>query len=346
LLEENTVGDRNAIRPKAVALWALAAAALTVPTLLTSDRAAAQNSSGKPALALVTLGTSAGPLPRKDRAQFSNLLLVNDKPYIIDAGDGVARRIVQAGLDFTRIGTIFLTHAHNDHTAGLPNLLQVAWQYLRKQPIEVIGPPGTEETVAGALVFNRVDEEIRLSENRDTPLANVVKAKNVGVGEIFRDENVRVTAIENAHFHFAPGSLAHGKYKSYALRFDSAQGSIVFTGDTGPSDALKDFAKGADILVSEALAIDEVRSRLQRAGQWQRMNDAVRAAWENRMTNEHLTPEMAGAIAAAAGVKTLVLSHLSASGIDNDDYSRFVEAARKHFQGRIIAARDLMEISP
>jgi ribonuclease BN (tRNA processing enzyme) len=166
------------------------------------------------------------------------------------------------------------------------------------------------------------------------------------VGEVYRDRNIKVTAIENSHFQFPPNSPAFGKYKSYSYRVETASSSVVFTGDTGPSEQLKDFAKGADILVSEALAIDEVRGRLERAGQWQRMSDAEQAGWERHMSQEHITPEMAGQIAAAAGVKTLVLSHLSASGIDNDDYERFVRAAAKHFHGRIIAAKDLMEISP
>jgi ribonuclease BN (tRNA processing enzyme) len=295
---------------------------------------------------LITLGTTAGPLPRKDRAQFSNLVIVRGTPYLVDAGDGVARRIVQAGVDFTRIGTIFITHPHNDHTGGLANLLNVAWQYARQKPIEVIGPPGTEETIQGALAFNRVDEEIRLSENRDQPLASIVKARNVAAGNIYRDDNITVSAIENSHFQFPPNSPAFGKYKSFAYRIETPTASIVFTGDTGPSEQLKAFAKGADILVSEALAIDEIRTRLQRAGQWQKMSETEHAGWEMHMSKEHITPEMAGEIAEAAGVKTLVLSHLSASGPDNDDYARFVQAAAKYFHGRLIAAKDLMEIWP
>jgi ribonuclease BN (tRNA processing enzyme) len=324
---------------KAAALAAL----LLLPLELTP--AAAQQAAA-PGVKLITLGTTAGPLPRKDRAQFSNLLLVDGTPYLIDAGDGVARRIVQANVDFTKIGKIFITHPHNDHTGGIANLLNVAWQYTRKDPIEILGPPGTEETVRGALAFNRVDEEIRLSENRDKPLASVVVAKNVAVGPVYNDDLLKVSAMENTHFQFAPGSPALGKYKSYAYRFETKTAVIVFTGDTGPSEKLKEFAKGADILVSEALAIEEIRGRLQRAGQWQRMSDTERAGWEMHMSEEHITPEQAGQLASAAGVKSLVLSHLSASGIDNDDYQRFVDAAGKHFSGKIIAARDLMEITP
>ncbi|MGK6317357.1 MBL fold metallo-hydrolase [Neorhizobium sp. DT-125] len=294
---------------------------------------------------LITLGTTAGPLPRKDRAQFSNALVAGERLYIVDAGDGLARRIVQAGLDFTKVTEIFITHPHNDHTGGLANLLNVVWQYARLKPLQIIGPPGTEETLQGALAFNKVDEEIRLSENRDKPLSSIVTARNVGVGEIYRDDVVVVTAMENSHFQFAPGSPAFGKYKSYALRFEFDGKTVVFTGDTGPSDKLRTFARGADILVSEALAVDEVRSRLQRAGQWDRMSATEKQGWEKHMSEEHITPEQAGELAAAAEVKTLVLSHLSASGKDNDDYTRFAEAAAKKFKGRIVVAKDLMQIS-
>ena len=68
---------------------------------------------------LITLGTAGGPLPRKDRAQSSNLLVVNGTLYLIDAGGSVTHRIVQSGYDFRKVGKIFITHPHSDHTAGL-----------------------------------------------------------------------------------------------------------------------------------------------------------------------------------------------------------------------------------
>ncbi len=71
---------------------------------------------------LITLGTVAGPPPRPHRAQFSNLLIVNDTLYVVDAGDGVARRIAKAGFNVRDVGTIFITHHHDDHTG------RVTWQ--------------------------------------------------------------------------------------------------------------------------------------------------------------------------------------------------------------------------
>jgi hypothetical protein len=77
---------------------------------------------------------------------------------------------------------------------------------------------------------------------------------------IFQDANVKVTAVENNHFRFPLGSPAHGKYKSYAYRFNAADRSVVFTGDTGPSNAITELATSADLLISE-VSFSEPRVR-------------------------------------------------------------------------------------
>jgi Metallo-beta-lactamase superfamily len=110
----------------AIVLFEAATFALGGATLAQNTGSDAAQSSG---VQLITLGTTAGPLPRKDRTQSSNALIVNGTPYLIDAGDGVARRLVQAGIDFTKIGQVFITHNHGDHTMGIPNLISVEWQY-------------------------------------------------------------------------------------------------------------------------------------------------------------------------------------------------------------------------
>jgi ribonuclease BN (tRNA processing enzyme) len=83
---------------------------------------------------VITLGTQGGPIPRAHRAQSSNLLAVGETPYVIDAGDGVARRLAKAGINAGEIGTIFITHHHDDHTAGLGTLMSAAWAQNRTQP--------------------------------------------------------------------------------------------------------------------------------------------------------------------------------------------------------------------
>src|SRR5262249_13968078 len=125
---------------------------------------AGSDAAPSPSVRLITLGTTAGPLPRKDRAQFSNALIVNATPYLIDAGYGVEGRLVQAGIDFTKIRRVFITHNHGDPTMGIPNLISIEWQYARREPVVFYGPPGTEETIKAAVVFVNVDAAIRLSE--------------------------------------------------------------------------------------------------------------------------------------------------------------------------------------
>jgi ribonuclease BN (tRNA processing enzyme) len=104
---------------------------------------------------LITLGTVAGPPPRAHRAQFSNLLIVNDTLYVVDAGDGVARRIAKAGFNVRDVGTIFITHHHDDHTAGVGTLMSAAWDNQRTKPINVYGPPRTEDLVKAAVQYSR-----------------------------------------------------------------------------------------------------------------------------------------------------------------------------------------------
>src|SRR5262249_17908943 len=72
---------------------------------------------------VITLGTKNGPQPIAGRAQSSNLLTVNTAQYVVDAGDGVTRRLARLGNDFRNIDNIFITHPHSDHIAGLGALI-------------------------------------------------------------------------------------------------------------------------------------------------------------------------------------------------------------------------------
>ena len=83
------------------------------------DRVAAQTVPATGAQ-LVTLGTAGGPLPRANRAQSSNLLVVNGALYLIDAGGSVTSRIVQSGHDFRKVGKIFGNEVEKRQGCGPP----------------------------------------------------------------------------------------------------------------------------------------------------------------------------------------------------------------------------------
>ena len=125
----------------------LAAGAAALPAVTRIAKAQTGLAGPKTGTRVITLGTAAGPSPRAHRAQASNLLIVNGAVYVVDAGDGAARRIAKAGINVRDIGTIFLTHLHDDHTASLGTLMSVAWDNQRTQPINVYGPPRTEDLV-------------------------------------------------------------------------------------------------------------------------------------------------------------------------------------------------------
>ena len=118
---------------------------------------------------LVTLGTAGGPLPRPDRAQSSNLLIVNGTFYLIDAGGGVTGRIVQSGNNFRNVSKIFITHAHSDHTAGLATLLVSQWEQ-QAEPADIYGS-GVEALVKGAIAYLTPNADIRWSEGKKRPMA-------------------------------------------------------------------------------------------------------------------------------------------------------------------------------
>lgn len=324
-----------------------AATAVTLPALPDivrgqSNKSTTQNKKGT---RVFTLGTRSGPNPTVHRAQSSNLLIVNDTHYVIDAGEGVTRRLVRLGVNFRDIDNIFITHPHSDHTGGLGGLMSAVYDVNRRAPVNIYGPPGTVASVEGLIQFLNVSAEIRISDgSHSMPVAKVFVGHDTGVGVIHQDDNVKVTAVENTHFHFPPGSPAYGKYKSYSYRFDSADRSVVFTGDTGPSEAIVELSQGADLLISEATnPVNEYKAQLIKSGRWQNMTPEEQQGLVRHHVEEHLLPDELGRMAKRANVKTVVLTHLAASGDPNDDYSRFAEQVRMEFPGQVFVAKDLME---
>ena len=325
----------------------LQAAASALPLLALPQATKAQLSSGsdsKKGTRVVTLGTRSGPTPDVERAQSSNVLVTNGAAYIIDAGDGVSRRLIRLGINFRDIRGIFITHAHSDHTGGLGSLM--TWLDDRGDPARIVnvdGPPGTAMAVEALIQFLNVNAELRMSDGaRRPPPAKRFSVKNLGEGLVFQDSNIKVTAAENTHFHFEPGSPGYGKYKSFAYRFDTSDRTVVFTGDTGPSDKVVELARGVDLLVSEATnPIDEFVEGETKAGRWQLQSPEQQQGSIRHHIEDHLLPEDLGKMAARANVKAVVMTHLQPS--PNNDYSRYIADVRKHFSGQIFVARDLME---
>jgi len=114
---------------------------------------------------------------------------------------------------------------------------------------------------------------------------------------------------------------------------------IVFTGDTGPNEALAELAKGADLLVA---GTEEFKVRMQQMindGRWQSMTPDERTGIQRQAAQAHMEPEAVGKMATRASVKTVVLTHLGRY----PDYTPLAEEVKKHFSGQVLIAKDLME---
>ena len=327
--------------PKISLFLLTGAVALVLTTPGTAQTGA--KDAAKASTRFITVGTAGGPTRRAGRAQSSNLLMVNGTPYVIDAGDGTTRRLAKFKFNFRSLGTIFITHGHNDHTGGIGYLLSAGWIAQRTQPINVYGPPGTEGLVKAAVQYFNYDVEIRISDgSRTMPIEKVFFGHDVAPGVVFQDANVKVTAVENSHFHFPAASPAFGKCKSYSYRFETPDRVVVFTGDTGPSDAVAELAKNADMLVTEVGSPDDVVEARKRTGRWDVLSPKEQEEFIRHQVEEHLTPEHVGKMATKAGVKTVILSHLSPRP-DSDDYAPWAEEVKKHFSGQVHVAKDLAE---
>ena len=277
---------------------------------------------------LILLGTGGGPRPRKGRHSSSQVIIVNDVLYVVDCGDGVARQLVAAGLPLPQLRNVFITHHHSDHNADYGNLLLLSWVSGLRTRVDAWGPPPLEKITRLFLEMSATDIEIRIADQGIPPLAPLIHAHDLREpGAVMQDDNVKVTCALVDHPPVVP---------SFAYRFDSADRSIVISGDTNRSENLVALAKGADVLVHEALWVPAV-DRMA-------IGQSDPASFKKHMIDSHTSVENCGRVAAAAGVKTLVLSHLAPSDDPAITEQMWIDAARPYFKGEIIVGRDLMEI--
>jgi ribonuclease BN (tRNA processing enzyme) len=295
----------------------LASVAVAAVLLMTGGGAAPA-----PSTTLTLLGTAGGPGAKVDRAGIASLVTVGDRRYLVDAGDGVTRQLARAGLSEGDIHHVFFTHLHDDHTVGLPALMSFYFTGNRTgQGMELVGPPGMDGLLRGVLAYLQTNARIRMTENHlpNAPEA-LFSARTVQPGLIYQDAAVKVTAVENTHYRLTADRFGDSD-KSYALRFETQDRVVVFTGDTGDSTAVQALAKDADILVSEMVTGDGPR--------------AVPPDVQAHMVQEHLSPTQVGQMAAAAHVRRLVLSHIQV--VTEKDLAEI----RRYYSGPVSVGQDL-----
>jgi ribonuclease BN (tRNA processing enzyme) len=309
---------------------------------------------------LVLLGTAGAPMPVAGRGGISSALIVDGRVFVIDCGRGSPSAFAEAGLDFTRLEAVFITHLHADHVGDLPGMILYPWGVRVGDdgplaPIRVYGPARPRALPAGDAVFHR--QTLISPELPDPGTADLVGhilagyayhlnvmpldshmpdagtlcrgidiAAGTGTGEdapgpvvVVADAGVRVTAVTVTHGHAVP---------ALAYRFDTADGSVVFSGDTTVNENLIVLARGADILVHQVADL----SYLRRHG----MDEAEVA----RMAGLHTDVTQVGSVAERAGVRELILNHYlppDPEAITDEEWAR---RAGQEFSGRTTAGHD------
>ena len=227
-----------------------------------------------------------------------------------------ARQAGVSALDMPNLSRLFITHLHSDHTAGYADLILTPWVLEREDPLEVYGPPGIRSMTEHLLAAYAEDIELRIHGSQpQNPTGVEVDAHEIEPGPVYSDANVTVTAFAVRH-----GSWEH----AFGYRFDTADRSIVVTGDTIASDAVVEACSGCDVLVHEVYA---------RTGLDRRTPD-----WQAYHTSFHTSGVELGEIAARARPKLLVLYHQLLWGATEEE---LLAEIRQSFDGRVAFADDL-----
>jgi ribonuclease BN (tRNA processing enzyme) len=270
---------------------------------------------------LVVLGTGT-PVADPDRSGPAVAIVVNEMAYLVDCGPGVVRRAAAAekngiaALNPIGINTVFITHLHSDHTLGYPDLIFTPWVLGRSEPLHVFGPRGLKGMTKNIEKAWKNDVYVRrhgLEQANSTGYKVVVHEIKPGV--VYQDANVKVTAF----------LVKHGTWdEALGYRFDTANRSIVLSGDTAPTDAVVKACNGCDVLLHEVYNPHGAE-----------MNTPH---WKEYFATFHTSPEELGKIAQAAHPKLLVLYHQVLEKLPEDD---LVEQVKKSYSGEFVSARDL-----
>jgi ribonuclease BN (tRNA processing enzyme) len=277
---------------------------------------------------LILLGTGGGPRPRKASSASAQVIVRNNAAYVIDCGNGVARQLVFADVPLPTLRHIFLTHHHSDHNADYGNLIWLAWAAGLRTQVDTWGPPPLAKMTRLFFEMNAYDIHTRIADEGRVPLVPLVHVHELRDGGlVMRDDEMTVRATRVDHPPVVP---------AFAYRFDAPDRSIVISGDTARSDNLVKLAQGADLLVHSAVylpAVDRLVARVPNA-----------TALKRSIVAGQTSAEDVGRVAQAAGVKTLVLSHLIPADDPEVTEQMWTEAARLHFSGSVIVGKDLLEV--
>ena len=282
---------------------------------------ATANSAQQGKTQVVMLGTGT-PNADPDKSGPAVAVVINDVPYVVDAGPGVVRRASAAarngvkGLSVEKLRRLFVTPLHSDHTVGLPDFIFTPAVLERDAPLEIYGPSGTKRMTDLILKAFAEDIAIRLKGLEPAlPRGYDVRTQDVKPGVIYKDANVTVKAF----------AVKHGSWKhAYGFRFEAADRVVVISGDCAPSDSVIEACNGCDVLVHEVYS---TTGFARRPPEWQRYH-----------SNFHTSSKELAEIATKAKPKLLVLYHQLLWGATKE---QLLEEIAKGYSGKVVFGNDL-----
>jgi ribonuclease Z len=293
------------------------------------------------------LGTSASR-PTVERNVTSIAIIREGETLLFDCGEGTQRQMMRYGISFN-VADIFFTHMHADHMLGVIGLFRTLSLQGRTEPMRLWGPRYSAGLLRQAIALGSDKQTFPLEINEMTP-DTPIQRKGYSIVPYAADhkdkialgfalvEEIRLGRFnpDKARELGIPEGPEWGKiHKGQSVTLDDGRviepselvgesrpgRTIVFTGDSRPAPSTVTAAAGADMLIHEATFGDEEAPRALETG--------------------HSTAREAATVAAKAGVKKLVLTHLSARYSVNA--SEILEQAREVFSDAVIA-RDGMEL--
>ncbi|HEX7286428.1 MAG TPA: MBL fold metallo-hydrolase [Candidatus Angelobacter sp.] len=274
---------------------------------------------------LVVLGTGT-PVPSPDRSGPSVAVVVNGSAYLVDFGPGVVRRAAAAfrekhieALRPANLKIAFCTHLHSDHTAGLSDLFLTPAVIGRGAPLELYGPPGLEDMAKHVRAAYAKDIDLRIHGlERGNPSAYRSNVHEIKPGVVYKDANVMVTAF----------AVPHGSWDySYGYRFDTADRSIVISGDTGPNESVAKACHGCDLMLHEVYS-----------AKWFKQQSEADQKYHSRF---HTSTVELVAIANTGKPAQLVMYHQLFLPGDDPDKVLLEEIRKAGYAGRATSAHDL-----
>ena len=269
---------------------------------------------------VILLGTGT-PYPDPAASGPATAVVVAGRVFLFDAGPGVMRRLNAAKLPISGPEALFITHLHSDHTLGYADLMLTSWVMRRRAPFPVYGPRGLRKMTKHLLAAYSEDISIRTNGlEHEVAGGYRVDVHEIRRGVVYEKDGVRVTAIV----------VQHGAWPdAFAYRIDTADRSIVISGDTRPSDELVKAAQGVDILIHEVYSAARLKPEDRPGGQ----------DWPRYCREYHTSDLELGALAMRIQPKLLILDHMIRMGATDEELLSGVRAGG--YNDRVVVGKDL-----